>query len=281
MSRSPLRALAPALALLLAWPAAAQESEADKAYTALELKIVEVQRAPAPSKPKLYEELFKECGAFLDAHLQACTAEQVNRAGGLWLLLAERHRAPEEAVRARIAQLRGLPRVPPELARIMQRIEARLNLKPGAPAPAFSAPSLIEGGPRVSLEELRGKAVLLVFWASHNPASRELLQDRIVALQRRHAQDPRLVIVAVGVSLGNDTAEAQRAMAGEHRWPWRMVFDADGAIAQAYGVELVPYLALVDPEGRMGMVGPGPQVIDGVEQVLQQRLGPRPPQQGR
>lgn len=270
MNRSPLLALAAGVALAVVAPAQEQPSPADEAYAQLEQKIVEVQRAPNAVKAKKYEELFADCGAFLDAHLQAADGEQLTKAGGLWLMLAERLRQPEQAIRERIAALRARG-VPDELTKIMQRVEAKLALKAGAPAPAWSAADVVDGA-QVSLADQRGKVVLMVFWASTNEQSVRLMQDRVRLLHERHAPGG-LVVVGVGVSAGGDSAAAEKGLAEEQRWAWRKVFDARGEIAQAYGVEGIPYVTLIDGEGKIVAIGPAQTVMGPVERALAERFG--------
>lgn len=269
MNRSPLLALAAGLTLAVVAPAQ-EPSPADEAYSQLEAKILEVQRAPASVRAKKYEELFAECGAFLDAHAQAASEEQLTKAGGLWLMLAERLRQPEQAIRARLEALRA--RAPSdELRRIMQRVEAKLGLKAGSPAPAWAGTDVVDGE-AVSLEGLRGKLVLMTFWAFVVAQSVDLLQGRVAALHRRHQGDG-LVVVSVGVPSGGDSAAAEKALAEELGWTWRKVFDAPGEVAQAYGVDGVPYVALIDAEGKLLAIGPAQTVMAPIERALAERFG--------
>lgn len=269
MNRSPCLALAALTAIAVVAPAQ-EPTPAEAAYARLEEKIAEVERAPAATRAKRYEELFTECGAFLDAHLEAATDDQLTRAGGLWLTLAERLRQPEEAVRRRIAALRAR-RAPEELQELLLRAEAKLGLKPGGAAPAWSAADLVDGR-QVSLEGLRGKRVLMVFWATISEHSVRLLQDRVRALHQRHAADG-LVVIAVGTSVGGESAAAEKGLVEELRWPWPKVFDARGEIAQAYGVEAVPHVALIDGEGKLVAIGPAQTAMTEVDRAVAERSG--------
>ncbi len=276
MNRTPCLALALAATLALTAPAAAQQpapapaTALDEAYARLEEKLAEAQAAPASERGPKYEALLTECGAFLDAHLQAADPDQLTRAAGLWLTLAERLGRPESAIRARIAALRARE-VEDELAAIIARVEAKLGLKPGAPAPAWTAADIVQGR-EVTLAGLRGTLVLMTFWSSTDQQSVQLQQERVRALHERHGR-AGLVVVSVGVSEGGDTAAAEKALAEELRWPWRKVFDADGAIARAYGVEDVPSLALVDPEGKLVVIGRADTAWPQVERAIGERLG--------
>lgn len=266
MNRSPFLALA--AVVTVAVTASAQEpSPVQEAYARLEAKVDEVERAPAAARAQKYEELFTACGEFLDAHLAAATDDQLTRAGGLWLTLAERLRQPEEAVRRRIEALRARG-APEELQELLQRAEAKLGLKPGGAAPAWSATDLVDGR-QVSLEALRGKRVLMVFWATTSEHSVRLLQERVRGLHQRHAAD--LVVVAVGASVGGESAAAEEALVQELRWPWPKVFDARGKIARAYGVEAVPHVALIDREGKLEAIGPAQTAMPDVERALGER----------
>src|SRR4051812_34334609 len=86
----------------------------------------------------------------------------------------------------------GRKRLPGERALSESRIE-REGLKAGTPAPAFSLPDL--HGRTVSLEEFRGRRVLLVFSDPYCGPCNALAPD-LVRLQREH-QDNHLALVMV------------------------------------------------------------------------------------
>ncbi len=125
------------------------------------------------------------------------------------------------------------------------------SLGPGAEAPVFSGADL--SGELVSLRELRGRPVLIDFWASWcTPCRDSALTLRRLAVE--HAG--RLAIV--GVSLDEDR-RAYEAFVHNHHLPGRQIFDGgwQGPISRLYGVMSagVPYFVLIDPAGRIVSMG--------------------------
>jgi tetratricopeptide (TPR) repeat protein len=119
-------------------------------------------------------------------------------------------------------------------------------------APEFSFVS--SKGERVSLGTLRGKIVLLDFWASWcGPCVRALPSVRKV--QHDHANDP---FVVVGISA--DLQErAWRTFTGTSRMVWPQYWDHDHQLRTLFGVQAIPTYVLIDAEGieRLRVAGAG------------------------
>lgn len=262
--------LALSFALTPAVVVAQELAPVDAAFERIKVKIVQAQRTPAAERQPVYEELFRLCGTFLDTHLAAASAEQVEKAGGFWLMLAERLRAPEQAIDQKLAALRALPSLPPKLEEVVKRMEAGRALRPGAVAPNFSAKDVRDGS-TVTLEGLRGKLVLLTFWGTASEQARTALRATILPLHRRYAQEQRLQVVGVGVTWQGDTAEMQRKVADDDGFAWKLVFDEQNAATQAFRVDGVPMLVLLDEEGKILVIG---RAFGEVDRILTQRLGP-------
>lgn len=263
-------ALTPAVAVAQDAPPA-QQSPADAAFAAIEASIAEIQRTPPANRQRLLTELHAQVGRFLDAHLQAASADQLTKAGGLWLMLADRMNVPEEAIRARITQLKGRDPLPEELAGVIRQIEAKLDLKVGATAPSWTAVD-VKDGAQVTLEGLRGKLVLMDFWATWCPPCKSLMAQELKPLHDKYGQDPRFMLVGIGLPWNGETAEKEKAFSEQQGYHWKKVFDPSGAAGQAYGVEGIPFLVLVDEEGKILVMGSGWAVIEEVKRVLAQRL---------
>jgi thiol-disulfide isomerase/thioredoxin len=126
---------------------------------------------------------------------------------------------------------------------------ARLdNLIPlGSEAPDFSQPTP-EGKP-LSLSSLRGKVVLIDFWASWcKPCRMEMPNVKRVYDQYRSKG-----FEIIGVSLDRDKGAWTGAIA-QDGLPWKHVSDLgfwNNAAAQQYGVSSIPYTVLVDKEGKV------------------------------
>ncbi|MHB8874255.1 MAG: TlpA family protein disulfide reductase [Myxococcaceae bacterium] len=122
------------------------------------------------------------------------------------------------------------------------------RLSEGNPAPAFSLEKF--GGGTLSLEEQRGKVVMLDFWATWcKPCVVEM--PSLVKLAGEF-EGRGLVFVAAN----SDDESEQKAAVGifvDQAVPGlgRHVVFADGPVSGDYGVETLPTLFLIDREGKI------------------------------
>jgi thiol-disulfide isomerase/thioredoxin len=110
-------------------------------------------------------------------------------------------------------------------------------------APAFTLPGL-QG--EVTLESLRGKAVLVDFWASWCGPCRQSF-PWMNGLQKRYG-DKGLAIVAV--NLDKDRELASHFLA-EVPAAFTVAFDPSGKTAESYRVKALPTTFLVSPDGKL------------------------------
>jgi cytochrome c biogenesis protein CcmG/thiol:disulfide interchange protein DsbE len=115
---------------------------------------------------------------------------------------------------------------------------------PGTPAPALRLEGL-DGG-RVDLAALRGRPVVVNFWATWcEPCVREFPLLARAAAGHRAA---RLAVVGV---LYEDQPDAARAFVRQHGGTWPMGMDADGRTAAAWDVVGLPHTFFVRPDGTL------------------------------
>ena len=113
------------------------------------------------------------------------------------------------------------------------------------PAPGFSLPRLDTSG-KLRLASLRGKAVVLNFWASWcNPCKQEAPN-----LTAAHAKWRGKNVVFVGVDAQDFTGDARRFMR-KYGVTYPVVHDGPGDIVGKYGVTGFPETFFVDPRGRI------------------------------
>jgi thiol-disulfide isomerase/thioredoxin len=98
------------------------------------------------------------------------------------------------------------------------------------------------------LPALRGRAVLLNFWASWCEPCKEEMPS-LQALADRHAD--RLVVLTINLKESPE-AIARFVRSSGLRLP--VVRDADGSLARAWGVRIYPSTVLIDPQGRVRRV---------------------------
>jgi thiol-disulfide isomerase/thioredoxin len=134
------------------------------------------------------------------------------------------------------------------------------EIKVGADAPGFTARDL--KGREVSLASLRGRMVLIDFWASWCSPCRPS-----AVILRRFAEQYADRLAIVGVSLDEDR-KAYEAFAYNFHLPGSQIFDGGwrGPISSLYGVAGtgIPYSVLIDPDGRIASMGPGLEEKEGM-----------------
>lgn len=135
-----------------------------------------------------------------------------------------------------------------EIARAMEaRIGRFLTTAVGAIAPELSGPA--PDGGTIKLSDLRGRYVLVDFWASWCAPCR--IQNRVyVDLYAKH-KSANFEILAVSV---DQTAAAWKAGIVKDNATWLHVSDVSGwksPLAAAYNVSTIPASFLLDPDGRI------------------------------
>jgi peroxiredoxin len=121
---------------------------------------------------------------------------------------------------------------------------AARTFPPGTPAPALRLEGL-DGG-RVDLAALRGRPVVVNFWATWcDPCVREFpLLGRAAATHR----PDRLAILGV---LTNDRPAAARAFVRRHHATWPVGIDPDAATAGRWGAVGLPHTFFIRPDGTL------------------------------
>jgi thiol-disulfide isomerase/thioredoxin len=109
-------------------------------------------------------------------------------------------------------------------------------------APDFSFTS--SDGDYVTLEELRGKVVVLDFWATWCGPCRESVPE-LRNLYKRYSNQP---FVLIGISSDRD-AQAWRSFISDERMVWPQYRDENGKILRAFNVRAFPTYVIIDHEG--------------------------------
>jgi peroxiredoxin len=144
-------------------------------------------------------------------------------------------------------------RLPGERALTASRIE-RNGLKAGTPAPAFCLPDL--SGRPVSLEDYRGRKVLLVF-SDPNCAPCDAVAPELERVHREH-RDNGLEVLMVG----RGDPEANRRKAERHGLDFPIVLQKNWEVSRQYGIFATPVGFLINEEGVIAKeVAAGPQAI--------------------
>jgi peroxiredoxin len=135
------------------------------------------------------------------------------------------------------------------------------------PAPDFTLQSL--DGRAVSLADFRGKQnVVVSFWASWCGPCRMEIPALRSFYQRTHKGDADFEFVAIGIDDDRDAAEKYAATA---KMPFPVLFDSAKKASDAYGVDAIPQLFVIDKNGTVAWGQAG--YMPGMEFTLARELG--------
>jgi thioredoxin-dependent peroxiredoxin len=124
---------------------------------------------------------------------------------------------------------------------------ATAALQVGSPAPAFQLAD--QNGQVVSLASLKGKPVLLNFWATWCP----FCQAERPAIQQiyNNWQSKGLVVLTADLigTLPTETSANLISFMNSHGYTFPVLMDTNAAVAKAYGVKATPTNVLIDKNG--------------------------------
>ena len=118
-------------------------------------------------------------------------------------------------------------------------------------------------GEDLRLSSLRGKFVLLDFWASWCMPCRAEIPHLKDLYSQYHAAGLEIVSISIDAH-----PEAWKRAMGQEQMPWKQVLDTYSGtgnysdVAGGYGVEYIPYLLLLDKEGKTIAIKPEPHTLD-------------------
>ncbi|MDD5240913.1 MAG: TlpA disulfide reductase family protein [Sulfuricella sp.] len=119
-----------------------------------------------------------------------------------------------------------------------------LAQKPAAPQTAFTALS----GEKTTLDSLRGKVVLVNFWATSCPGCIKEMPDLVKTWQKYHSRG----LETIAVAMSYDPPEYVKQFAEKNGLPFTVALDADGTAAQSFGnVRLTPTTFIIDKQGKI------------------------------
>jgi peroxiredoxin len=134
--------------------------------------------------------------------------------------------------------------IPLILAGLLAFLFLNLSDKKQAPHLTFTT---IEGK-AIAMESLKGKMVIVNFWATYCPGCIEEMPDLVSTYQQYRAQG--LEIIAV--SIADDPPNQVLNFVQKNALPFPVVHDSDGKISQAFDkVSLTPTSFIINREGQV------------------------------
>jgi peroxiredoxin len=131
-------------------------------------------------------------------------------------------------------------------------------------APAFSLPS--RSGDTVSLAQLKGKVVMLNFWASWcGPCRQEM-----PLLDQMHKRYSALGFTLVGVNVDTDSKDAEEWLS-KTPVSFPVVFDRESKVSKLYDVSAMPSTVFIDRQGNVRYLHRGYKAGDEGEYLNQIR----------
>ena len=117
------------------------------------------------------------------------------------------------------------------------------RVDPPLQAPPFTLPTL--DGTSISLSDVRGRIVLVEFWATWCGPCRFSLPSLEVIYKRYRGRGVTALLIDEG-----ERSETVKAWA-KRQFTAPIALDRDGAVGQRYGVDSLPRLFILDREGRI------------------------------
>ncbi|WAA11050.1 redoxin domain-containing protein [Fervidibacillus albus] len=143
--------------------------------------------------------------------------------------------------------------------------EPTVGLEIGEKAPEFVLETL--NGETLALKDLRGKTVLLNFWASWCPPCREEMPD----MQKVYEQfkDENIEIVAVNLTYGRETVEKAKNFQQELNLTFPIPLDKKAEVTKLYQIIPIPASYFIDRDGIIRDTKIGPMTEDEIIEKLE------------
>jgi peroxiredoxin len=138
----------------------------------------------------------------------------------------------------------------------------RVQVKPGLPAPKFTFPGL--DGKMVSLDDYKGKVVLLNIWATWCPPCR----DEMPSMERMYQVLKGEDFVLIAISIDASGAKVVAPFVREYKLSFPVLLDTNGKSQTLFETTGIPESFIIDKEGILYQKIIGPRDWDSPETIL-------------
>ena len=147
------------------------------------------------------------------------------------------------------------------------------GLKKGQLAPDFTLQTL--SGESITLSDLKGKKVLLNFWATWCPPCKKEMPD-LQEYYEKYGEQENLEIVAVNLTYSErsisteDVVKNVQLFADNYGLTFQIPLMKEDSISKTYQVITIPSTFMIDSEGRIQRQILGPLDIDSIHEYVSQ-----------
>ncbi|HZU33290.1 MAG TPA: TlpA disulfide reductase family protein [Candidatus Angelobacter sp.] len=216
----------------------ADQAQGDEVAVArYQLGIIIMDQALAKHKDELFSRVHEEMTKALTAHENFPNAVLMDGRALAYL-------KQDDAAKARFEQfVKMRPESDPDRQRALRYI-SQPELARARMAPAFAVTTL--DGQRVSLDDFKGKVVLLDFWATWCAPCREAL-PHMQKIAKNFEGQP---LVVLSVSL-DDNEEKWKEFITKNGMTWMQYRDGgfEGPVARMFSVNAIPHTFTIDADG--------------------------------
>lgn len=150
-------------------------------------------------------------------------------------------------------------------ATIGQEVEL-VGLKKGELAPNFTLQTL--DGQTVSLEDYRGKKVVINFWATWCPPCK-VEMPHMQNYYKKHAADDNVEILAVNLTYQDGSHKQIQQFVNGLNVQFPVLLAETKDIAETYKILVIPTTFMIDSEGRVQHKITGPLSLETLQQYVE------------
>nr|WP_106783794.1 TlpA disulfide reductase family protein [Lysinibacillus timonensis] len=145
--------------------------------------------------------------------------------------------------------------------------KGEFGIKKGQIAPDFTLPTLT--GETLTLSDLKGKRVLLNFWATWCPPCKKEMPD-LQKYYEQYAELDNVEIVAVNLTYTDSSIDDVALFADSYGLTFPIPLMEDKTIGEPYQILTIPSTFMIDTEGKIQRQIVGPLNVDSIREYVSQ-----------